>query len=79
MIKPIFRLFEMQIKSVFRHAVELLQSPLGERPETFDAVDVRVAINKFVSRMIDTKMLPVTDINQPVVSANTRSSCIETL
>lgn len=59
----------MQIKSVFRHAVELLQSSFGTRPKTFDAVDVRVTVDELIGRMIDTKMLFIADINQSVVAS----------
>ena len=69
MIKTIFRFFQMQTKSLFRNSVELLQPSFAERPKTFYPINVRVAINELVSRVIDAQMLTVADINQSVVAA----------
>lgn len=69
MIKAIFTFFQVQIESVVRHAVELLQTAFGIRPEAFDAVDVNIADGKKIVRMIDSQMLAVTDIDQSVVAA----------
>jgi len=52
-----------------RDAVELLQPPLGTRPETLDTVDVAMVISKLILRVKHAKMLAVPDINQPVVTA----------
>jgi len=69
MIETILGLFQMQIKSVCRDSIELLQASFAKRPKTFYPVNVRVAVDEFISRMINAKMLRVADINQPVVAA----------
>ncbi len=69
MIEPIFRLFQVQIKCLFRDAIELLQAPFAKRPETFDAVNMRITIYKFVGTVINAKMFAVTDVNQSVIAA----------
>ena len=43
----------MQIESVFRYAVELMQASFGIRPKTFNAVNMRVADNELILRVID--------------------------
>ena len=69
MIETIFGFFQMQIKTLFRYSIELLQSSKAFRPKTFYPVNMRVAVNEFVSRVINAKMLRVTDINQPAIIA----------
>lgn len=69
MIKTPFALFQVQIESFFRHAVELLQATFGIRPETFDAVDMRIAGDKLILRVIDAVMFIKADIDQTVVAA----------
>ena len=69
MIKAIFTFFQMQIKSFRRHAVELLQSPFGMRPETFYPVDVNIANGENIVRMINSQMFRIPDINQSIVAA----------
>ncbi len=69
MIETIFRFFQVQIKSVFRDPIELLQPSFAKRPKTFYPVNMRRAINKFISTVVNTKMIRVADINQPVVAA----------
>lgn len=59
----------MQIESFGRHAVELVQSCFGIRPETFDVVNVVIADGKYVVRVVDSQMPAITDINQTVVAA----------
>lgn len=59
----------MQIESLCRDAVELLQSSFGKRPETFYAVDVNIADSKDINRVIDSQMFRVTNINQTVITA----------
>ncbi len=71
MIKTVFTFFQVQIKSFWRHAVELMQSSFGIRPETFYPVDVNVANGKNIKRVINAQMFAVADINQSIVAAPT--------
>jgi hypothetical protein len=71
MIKTVFTFFQMQIESFRRHAIELVQSSFGMRPETFNAVDVNIANSKNILRVINAKMFAVSDINQSIVAAPT--------
>ena len=59
----------MQGRNLFRYAVELLQSPFGERPKSLDSGNVRRAVDEFICRMIDPEMFLKADINQPVIAA----------
>ena len=43
--------------------------PLGIAPKGLDAVDMVVALGKFVLTVLNTKMLGITDINQAVVAS----------
>ena len=54
---------------MFRYSVEFLQSSFAKRPKTFDAIDMRRAIYKFISRVIDSKMFRVANVNQSIVAA----------
>jgi hypothetical protein len=49
-----------------RDSIELLQAPLGEAPEAFDAIDMGRAAHELISPVIDSQMLRVADINQAV-------------
>ncbi len=69
MIKTIFTFFQVQIKNMFRYSIKLLQAMFGIRPETFDAVNMRIAVHKLVSTTIDSKMFSIADINQSIVAA----------
>lgn len=61
----------MQIESFLRHAIELLQSSFGERPETFDSIDANTSDGKNIVRMVDPKMFAVTNVNRSVIAAPT--------
>ena len=69
MIKPIFRFFQMQIKSLFRDSIKLLQVAFSRGPKTFDAIDMRRAVHKFIRAVIDSKMFRVANVNQSIVAA----------
>ncbi len=62
-------LFQVQIESGRRHAIELLQPTFGIAPETLDAVDMRRASNELVLPMMDAIMFRVPDINESVITA----------
>jgi len=69
LIESILAFFQMQVERMSRDAIELLQTTLGARPETFNAVDVAVVISKLILRVKHTEMLRVTNINQTIVAA----------
>ena len=69
MIESIFTFFQMQIESLFRHAIELVQSSFGIRPETFYSINMIITDGKDIIRMNDSKMLGVTDINQSIITS----------
>ena len=70
-VKAPLALFEMQIKGMTGHTIELLQPPLGKTPKAFDAVDVVTARGKFISTMIDPEMFGITNVDQAVVATLT--------
>ena len=59
----------MQIESVRRQPVELLQSSFRRRPKALNSVDVAVVNGKLIAHMINTKMFLETNINQSVIAA----------
>ncbi len=69
MIKTIKRFFQVQIKSLLRDSIEFLQASFGRRPKTFDAVNRRRAIHKFIGTVINPQMFCIADINQSIVAA----------
>ena len=68
MIVTKFRFLEMQIKSRRVHASELGKPDLGDAPEAFDAIDMRMPSGKLISAVIDTEV-PVADIHQAVIAS----------
>ena len=69
MVEPELRLLEVDSESSFRDALELRKPMLGISPKTLDAVDVAAASAKLVSTMMDTEMLLIPKIHQPIVAA----------
>ena len=62
--------FEVQIKHVFREAVEFAQSTFREGPERFDPVDVNAtSFRKFVLAMIHSVMTIEAHIHEPIIAA----------
>jgi len=62
-------LFEMEIEGRFGDTMKLHEPPFRIRPEGFDAIDMAFAIGKLVGAMVDTIMLFVAQINQPIIAA----------
>jgi len=62
-------LFEMQVKGMTWHTVELLQSAFSKAPKALNTIDVPTARSKLISAMIDAKVLGITHIHQTVVAA----------
>jgi len=69
MIKSKFCFFQMQIKSMFRDAIELRQTSFCKTPERFDTVDMPFATGKLVVTMMNPEVLIKTDIDQSVIAA----------
>ncbi len=59
----------MQIKSFWRHTIELLQSPFGIRPETFYSVNMNITDGKNIKRVVDSQVFGIPDIDQSIVAA----------
>ena len=54
---------------VYRHAIELGQTPFSEAPERFDPVDVAMAVTgKFAVAVVDPKVACVTHVHQAVLA-----------
>ena len=67
MIKPELALLQMQVEGRAAHAAELHEPGLRHAPETFDAVDVRVASNELVPVVTHAIMLPIAHVNYSIV------------
>ena len=67
MIKSKFTLFQVQMKRRFTHATKPTEPRLGITPKTFNTIDMRPFLNKFIISMVDAKMFLVTQIDQPII------------
>ena len=74
MIEPEPGFFQMQVKGVLSHAVELHHPSLGIPPEALNAVDVNWASAKFIVAVVDPQVLVKADIDQAIVA--TPASCV---
>src|SRR5690349_15782645 len=68
MIKTKFSFFQVQIKGMFRHAVELCQAAFGKTPERFNTVDMPLTTSKFVITMMYPEVFIKTDIDQSLIA-----------
>ena len=68
-IKTKFGFFQMQIKGMFRYAIELCQASFGKAPERLDTVNMSLTTDKFIVSMMHPEVLVKTNIDQPVVAA----------
>ena len=68
-IKSKLTFFKMQVKGRLLHAFELCKPGLGKAPKTFNAINMRFIVNKFINTMINTKMLLIPNINKTVISS----------
>lgn len=69
MIKSIFSLFQVQIERMLRYAVKLCHAPFSVAPKGLDAIDMPIAIGKFILTVMHPKVLIKANINQTVVTA----------
>lgn len=68
-IEAIFRFFQVKVKRMLGHPVELHQATLGIAPKALDAVDVNAAPGELVVAVADPQMFVKADIHQPVIAA----------
>lgn len=68
MIKAKFGFFQVQIKRMLRHTVELCQPSFRITPKRLDAVDMPLAVGKLVLTMVHSKVLGKADVHQAVVT-----------
>jgi hypothetical protein len=68
-VKSIFALFQVQVESLMRDTIELLQAPHSGTPEAFNAVHICRVAHEHIIPMIDSEVIRVADINQSVVAA----------
>ena len=66
-IEPVFSFFEVQIKRVAGHAVELDLPAFGTTPEAFDAIEMKRTASKLIVAAIDPKVLVKAHIHQAIV------------
>lgn len=50
------------------YAIKLSKSSFGEAPKALNAVNVTVAMSKFIFAVIYSKVLIITNINKPIVA-----------
>ena len=59
----------MEIKSVFLQPSKAHKTRLGESPKTFNAINMRVFIGKFVVAMLHSEVLLIPQVYKPIVAA----------
>ena len=67
MIESKFAFFQMQIEGLFGYSSELRESHFSPSPEVFNAVNVIMAVCKFIVSMLNSIVFLITVINQSVV------------
>ena len=68
MIKAKFTFFQMQMEGGFSHAPKPTKPCFGITPKTLNTIDMRLSLNKFITPMVDAKMLLVSQINQAIIT-----------
>ncbi len=71
MIKTEFSFFQIPVKLVLRHPVELGQPAFGKAPKGFYAVNMTGSIRKFIAAVMHPVVFVITNIYQPVIAAPT--------
>lgn len=67
MIKSKFTFFQMQAKSTFANASELIESRFCDSPEVLNAINMIMAIRKFIASMLNPIVLFITEVYKAVV------------
>ena len=68
MIEPKLTFFKMQIKSRFGKASELCQTHFSNSPKVFDAINMGLAVCKFIVAMLNSIMLFITQVHKTVIA-----------
>ena len=68
MIKTKFGFFQVQVKSMRRHAIELSQTPFCKAPERFDTVNIPLSIGKFILSMMNPEVFVKSKISQSLLT-----------
>lgn len=68
MVESPLALPQVQLEGVRGHAVELLQTALGEAPEALDPVDVRGASGELILLAMEPDVLGEADFHQAVIA-----------
>ena len=69
MIKTKFGFFQVQIKGVFGHTIELCKRRQAIAPERFDAVNMPLTTGKFIVTMMHPEVFIKANVNQSVIAA----------
>ncbi len=69
MIKSIFSLFQVQIERMLGYTVKFCQASFGVAPKGLDAIDMPIAIGKFIFAVMHPKLLIKANIHQTIVTA----------
>ena len=67
MIKSKFTFFQMQAKRTFANASELIEPRFCDSPEVLNAIDMVMAIRKFIASMLDPIVLFITEVYKAVI------------
>ena len=67
MIKSKFTFFQMQAKSTFANASELIEPRFCDSPKVLNAINMVMAVSKFIASMLDPIVLFITEVYKPVV------------
>ena len=67
MIKSKFTFFQMQAKSTFANASELIEPGFCDSPKVLNSIDMVMAISKFITSMLDPVVLFITEVYKAVI------------
>ena len=67
MIKSKFTFFQMQVKSIFANASELIEPGFCDAPKVLNPIDMVMAIGKFIASMLDPIVFFITEVYKTVV------------
>ena len=67
MIKPKFTFFQMQAKSTFANASELVEPGFRDAPKVLNAIDMVTAVSKFIASMLDPIVFFITEVYKAVI------------
>lgn len=71
MVKAKLGFFQVQIERMLRYTVKLRQASFRIAPKGLDAIDMPIAIRKFILAMVYPKVFVKTNINQAIISTPT--------